>query len=284
MKIGIPGPNRKGFTLIELLVVIAIIAILIGLLLPAVQKVREAASRLQCINNMKQIGISLQSYHNDYNQFPSQAATPPNHNGWMVEILPYVEQGTTYLIFQNNNWNSTIGGKQPIKLYYCPSDPQGFPILLPAYDNDCGTDYVGVAGLNYTDGLGIINTKRAIAASWVTDGLSNTTMVGERPPIPSTHWGRYSAYGNGSISGARLLDTLAGDDGKGNPCPPPPYFFGSGPLSVYNQCSINQMWSNHPGGANFIIGDGSVRYITYDAAMIMPALATYAGGEAVQIP
>jgi prepilin-type N-terminal cleavage/methylation domain-containing protein len=284
-----PSPSnsmrRGAFTLIELLVVIAIIGILIALLLPAIQQVREAGLRTQCTNNMKQIGIALHNYASaNQEEFPSQAAKPPNHNGWIVEILPFVEQEGVYKIFEDNNWDSNIGGTTPIRMFYCPSEPQGFPILIPAYNNDAGTDYVGVAGLDYTDGLGIINTRKAVRVSWITDGTSNTVMVGERPPQPVTTWGRYSAYGNGSISGARLLDTLASQDGNKQPCPAPPYFFGAGPLSVYNPCSINQMWSNHRGGANFILGDGSVRYITYSAALIMPALATYNGGEVQPLP
>ncbi len=279
------SPRRRGaFTLIELLVVIAIIAVLIGLLLPAVQKVREAASRMTCSNNMKQIGLALYQFEGVYQQFPTQAATPPNHNGWMVEILPYIEQDVVYNFFQANNWDSTAGGVIPVKTYYCPSDPQSYPILLKTYNGDAGTDYVGIAGLDYTDGLGIINPKAAVRVAQITDGTTNTVMVGERPPQDATGWGRYSAYGNGSISGARPITTLSGTDGNKNPCPPPPYFFGSGPLSVYNLCSINQMWSNHPGGANFIIADGSVRYIDYSAALILPALATYAGGEAQELP
>jgi prepilin-type N-terminal cleavage/methylation domain-containing protein len=280
-----PGPRRRGaFTLIELLVVIAIIAILVGLLLPAVQKVREAASRTQCINNMKQIGLAIFNFESTYGELPSQATRPPNHSGWMVEILPYIEQDAVNQVFQQNNWDPTASGIHPIRLYFCPSDPQGFPVLIPFYNNDAGTDYVGVAGLDYTDGLGIINTKKAIKVVWIADGTSNTVMVGERPPIPSTTWGRWSAYGDGSISGAKLLATLGFNDPSGNPCPAPPYFFGDGPLNVWSQCSINQMWSNHTGGANFVIGDGSVRFISYSARLIMPALATYAGGEAVTVP
>jgi prepilin-type processing-associated H-X9-DG protein len=273
--------------LIELLIVIGIIAILTGLLLPAVQAVRSAANKMRCGNNLHQIGLAIHQYHGVFEEFPSQATKPPNHSGWMVEILPYIEEGTITEVFKKNNWDPTASGTIPVKLYWCPAEAQGYPIQIPAYNNDAGTDYVGVAGLNYTDGKGIINTQRAVRMGMVKDGSSNTLMVGERPPIPVTTWGRWSAYGNGSISGAKLLDTLCNKDqgpGKGNLCPPPPYFFGSGPLDVTNACSINQMWSHHSGGANFLIADGSVRFIGYSAALIMPALATYAGGEDVQIP
>jgi prepilin-type N-terminal cleavage/methylation domain-containing protein len=276
--------KRAAFTLIELLVVIAIIAILIGLLIPAVQLVRESASRTQCTNNMRQIGIAVYNFESANQEFPSQTATTAHHNGWLVGILPFVEQEGIYGMFQTNNWNADASGGTPVKLYYCPSDPQGFPIRIPARNNNCGTDYVAVSGLDYTDGLGIINPVRAVKAAWITDGASNTLLAGERPPAPVTGWGRYAAYGNGSASGTRLLDTLSAQDAAGNPCPPPPHFFGSGPLSVYNPCSVNQMWSNHRGGANFIIADGSVRFITYDAALIMPALTTYNGGETMVVP
>jgi prepilin-type N-terminal cleavage/methylation domain-containing protein len=281
--------RRRAFTLIELLVVIAIIAVLMGLLLPAVQKVREAASRMTCANNLKQIGLALYQFEGAYQTFPSQAATPPNQIGWMVAILPYIEQEQVYQFFQANNWDSTLGGVKPVKTYYCPSDPQSYPIILiTSHSGDVGTDYVGVAGVDYTDGLGIINPKGAVRVGQISDGTTNTIMVGERPPQDATGWGRYAALTSGSTSAARpttpLFNTAGTTPPTNNECPPPPYFFGSGPLSVYNLCSINQMWSNHSGGANFIIADGSVRFIGYDAALIMPALATYAGGEVQAVP
>ena len=120
-----PGP-RRGFTLIELLVVIAIIAILIGLLLPAVQKVREAAARMQCQNNLKQIGLAFHAYHDAIKYLPTAGSgdcgNPPTDRrdwGWAYEILPYIEQES--LTTRRQNTNDTHVRKTPMPTYYCPS-------------------------------------------------------------------------------------------------------------------------------------------------------------------
>jgi len=169
---------RSGFTLIELLVVIAIIAILIGLLLPAVQKVREAAARTQCMNNLKQMGIGLHSCHDTNGYFPSggwgwnwmgdpgRGSGGSQPGGWIFSILPYVEQGNVYQqggggtqaqLFAAN----TVKAQEPIKLFSCPS--RRAPVAYPnyygyGYDNATGvapvfakTDYAACAGSQNAD-------------------------------------------------------------------------------------------------------------------------------------
>src|SRR5437016_3939810 len=163
--------RSAGFTLIELLVVIAIIAILIGLLLPAVQKVREAASRAQCENNLKQIGLAMQSYHDTFKAFPPAFVKPSNW-GWAVWILPFVEQTNLYNTLNPTATTLALNANtvQPLPVYLCPSDPS----------DNINTIFSGYAKNNYAVNEQICDGGSAIRIQQIRDGTSNTILMGER--------------------------------------------------------------------------------------------------------
>jgi prepilin-type N-terminal cleavage/methylation domain-containing protein/prepilin-type processing-associated H-X9-DG protein len=269
--------KRPAFTLIELLVVIAIIAILIALLVPAVQKVREAAARTQCANNLKQIGLACQNYHGTYKQFPSLTSnnppgSDPNGNGfsWMAAILPFIDQ--TQVL-------DAGAVALPMPVYLCNSDPRGAKVYAKAY---AVTDYVGIEGTDYSATgakAGIINTLAPVKIAQVTDGTSNTIMVGERRFSLDYYWGVWALYQYNTTTGAANSYPFNGTDASG-PCPAAPCYFGNGPFNGDNACSFNGLYSYHPNGANFAFADGSVRFILYSAKLIVVNLSTYAGNEA----
>jgi prepilin-type N-terminal cleavage/methylation domain-containing protein/prepilin-type processing-associated H-X9-DG protein len=205
--------NRKGFTLIELLVVIAIIGILIALLLPAVQKIREAAARLQCQNNLKQIGLAIHNYHDSYN------ALPPSHNatdGWPAMSLPYIEQDNVYNQYKlgigyDQGVNAAVIGYQ-IKIYACPSAPStrfqitqspsgyGSSVQLPGMMgvidygavNQVFDGFYIASGLPVPAGypnscLGPLQPNTPTPLTWITDGTSNTIMIAEDAGEPNSY-------------------------------------------------------------------------------------------------
>ena len=274
-------PRRSAFTLIELLVVIAIIAILIALLVPAVQKVRAAAARIQCANNLKQIGLALHMYHDNNKGFPQaydgalpwNAPDNANRKSWMAIILPFLEQ--------DNVQKQGVAGYQGvvIKVYSCPADPLsgkvGTYLSLPP---GALTDYLAVDGSIYLNkpsalnGVGLCNDGVMFGGSRVritdiTDGSSNTVMVGERPPAPSLTWGWWTY---GPLDAAMGVQNAAPDP-HGGSCPLPQLY---GPGKGEVECDCLHYWSHHSGGANWLLGDGTVRFITMGAASILPKLAT----------
>ncbi|HEY7311693.1 MAG TPA: DUF1559 domain-containing protein [Gemmataceae bacterium] len=280
-----PISNRRhAFTLIELLVVIAIIAILIGLLLPAVQKVREAAARTQCINNLKQLGIGLHSYHGTYQTFPQPRGQVPvftSSFGWMCRILPYIEQDNLYKAAQVNFFQAI---PTPVKTFQCPSDGRdgrdGTGATTLGTHSSGLTWYLGVTGsfggsdAQYTgSNSGIFQPNTAgVAIASIADGSSNTLMIGERPPAADLvfGWWSYSDYDN-LLATQNYLAIYPN-------CPTPGVY---GPGKVTNNCDSNHFWSLHSGGGNWLFGDGSVHFLPYSAAAMTIPLATRAGGEVV---
>ncbi|QEL17958.1 DUF1559 domain-containing protein [Limnoglobus roseus] len=292
---------RRGFTLIELLVVIAIIAILIGLLLPAVQKVREAAARAKCQNNLKQIGIGLHAYHDANGRFPA-GATVANGLSWRVYVLPYVEQDSLYKLFDlgAGAWNGGTNREGPnkmvhalnrISVFNCPSVPviqasNGSSTLVDGRKTFT-SDYHGVAGPKGTNPVtgaayavdanptgnggfalqGILGKDTKTRFASTIDGTSNTLMVGE----VSVKW-------NSNILESDGADWVRGMSGNGMAgCRNVQNAINTPYTGVYNDISFG---SPHNGGAQFAMGDGSVRFVqaTVDL-VVLKATASMDGGE-----
>jgi prepilin-type N-terminal cleavage/methylation domain-containing protein/prepilin-type processing-associated H-X9-DG protein len=313
--------RRRGFTLIELLVVIAIIAVLIGLLLPAVQKVREAAYRLYCTNHLKQIGLALHNYHDTEGAFPPALAqalpappaflpVPPARwqwVSWMARILPYVDQPALYQnmvqAFASQDfpypWANPphLGLSTVLDIYRCPLDTRQYTAtyadtLLPDYVV-AFTGYLGVSGQNLRSNDGILYWNSRVTMTDVTDGLSNTLMVGERPPSWDLVFGWWYAgagqFDNAYIEGmhttgssdvtlgAAELNLHGNQIAQMDACPTGPYTYQPG--NMFNPCDQFHFWSLHVGGSNFVFGDGSVHFLRYDVAPLLPALSTRDGGD-----
>jgi prepilin-type N-terminal cleavage/methylation domain-containing protein len=241
--------SRAAFTLIELLVVIAIIAVLIGLLVPAVQKAREAAARTKCANNLHQLGLAFHGYHDVSGWFPPSFAKPSNW-GWGVWILPFVEQDNVYRTLDPLNTNISLSATTtlPLPVYLCPSDP------TPNINNFFG----GYAKSNYAVSEQVSDGGSQIRIRDVTDGTSNTIMVGERDMLNQVGaiWaGRHQPTGVVSVLG-RPTWPINTKYAGGTTC-----------CAADTTCTRYAWSSLHTGGgANFVFCDASVHYLNQSIA------------------
>jgi prepilin-type processing-associated H-X9-DG protein len=276
--------------LIELLVVIAIIAILISLLVPAVQKVREAAARTQCHNNLHQIALACHSYESNYKRFApglnSSAVTgwepalePTKKFGLHVALMPFLEQGDIVRKldltsdYQANTSSQTAPGATPVAAFVCPSDSLAKPAVhqyagkywfgMSSYGGNAGSSECNPGGKpsvgtsHLKDGMFHINSR--VRLKQVTDGTSNTFLFGERYHVPQTISSAQALGGWVWANAYSLEDHTMNTCCKGRMMGPPP------PNANDNQKpGINDFGSAHGGGggANFAFVDGSVRYLT----------------------
>ena len=307
---------RRGFTLIELLVVIAIIGILIGLLLPAVQKVREAANRMKCANNLKQLGLGLHNFHGAYGGFP-KAGKLANELSWHVFILPFIEQDALYRQFSFATGSYCGAGgtgpnknifaiNDPMPMFLCPASP--VTQMLTAAPNSPNTPemvgtavpytthYYGVIGAKGTNpvngqaypwinngphggfatsGIFMVDTVSTstspgpdigYAISDVFDGTSNTLLVGEMSWTNNVTGTRYRSW----VRGCDAQPVCSGSRNVASSINAPS-------IALFNDIAFG---SQHPGGANFCFGDGSVRFLSDNIYLsTYLSLASRNGGE-----
>jgi prepilin-type N-terminal cleavage/methylation domain-containing protein len=258
-----PGRGPRAFTLVELLVVIAVIGILVSLILPAVFSTREASRRVNCTNNLRQIGLALQHCHESTESFPPGGIEwrPPNDPSkrqlaWCVFLLPYLEQQTLYdqldLSQAFDSPANAPAAAMILPVFICPSSPRG----AQRVDERGPCDYGGIYGERIQGPndppKGIMVYDRRYSSSDVSDGLSNTLIVAEDTEWPEGQW----------INGRNLFD-------QAFPINAAPAF-------------ENDIRSRHPGGANGVLANGSVRFLSDSMDLqLLAALCTRAGGEPV---
>jgi prepilin-type N-terminal cleavage/methylation domain-containing protein/prepilin-type processing-associated H-X9-DG protein len=299
--------GRGAFTLIELLVVIAIIAVLLALLLPAVQKVREAAARIRCANNLKQLGLALHNFENVRGKFPPGSVVGPFPEGGVTTavqhgvfpfLLPYVEQQQLSNQYRwdvsYNDWANQPAVRTQLRVLQCPSaEPDRLvteaemPAAWAGGRKGACSDYNGVRGMDsslaergWIDPVGnyegVLTQNRMVRVADITDGTSNTILVAEDTGRPKL-W-RAGRLVPGVYSDGAAWATPGLLHGQGST---PDGIMQPGPCAI-NCTNLREVYSFHLGGANVLMADGSVHFLKASIDIrVFALLVTRAGGEAV---
>jgi|688.fasta_scaffold25396_10 prepilin-type N-terminal cleavage/methylation domain-containing protein/prepilin-type processing-associated H-X9-DG protein len=285
--------RRQGFTLIELLVVIAIIAVLVGLLVPAVQKVRAAALRMSCSNHLKNWGLAFHNHLSATDHFPAIWWLGPGMHNWSVPLLPYMEQESLFKqINPSQDWDgpaNLAAVSTRIQTFICPATPSSRDLTLAYKGVTLGPgDYIPMRDVDpnlFSTGIlqrtpgspdGALIERIPTRIADISDGTSNTVLLGE-------DCGRSNQYKNGKLTGQTFEPVgwaysspsanLDGQDANGN-------ILGTRSMNGNNYF---EYYSFHSGGCNFLKCDGSVRFLAESLPIAtMAALVTRAGGEVVQ--
>jgi len=283
--------RRNAFTLIELLVVIAIIAILIGLLLPAVQKVREAANRLKCSNNLKQFGLAMHSHHGSTGRLPYAGSFVPVRNGWVWQIWPYLEQANMATRYESTvafyNPPNTIPGtfdglmSQKIAIYYCPSDRPGAMWQGDKYWRTRGNYVLSwgpitqpstaplptyKAAFGYTD-YASVDKPRQTKFEEIRDGLSNSLMMSEVRMHPNDTSMDQRGDINNNDGSSRFMTINTPNVGTDNMLSPWCESTVELPCTMSSTNTHFTARSKHPGGVVVLLCDGSVRFVANSVSL-----------------
>src|SRR5262245_16946334 len=294
----------SAFTVIELVVVIAVIGILLGLILPVVQQVRAAAARTKCLNNMRQIGLALQNFEAAQGRLPPlkvknfrDGRDPNARLSWMALILPQMDQDPLYrasVVACQRDGNPLhnpphVGLVSVIPSYVCPADGRPFELQYDDYIRApvAFASYIGIAGTlpagRNRGFAGVLGMSPGCRIKDITDGASQTLMLGERPPPDSWEAGVwypiFAGYpgGRGPNNSIFLFESPQNMSGCRTTLP-------FGPGRTTNPCDRFHLWSLHPCGANFVFADGAARYIPYSAVGAVMAMGSRDGGEKVSLP
>jgi prepilin-type processing-associated H-X9-DG protein len=281
-----------------LLLVIAILAVLFALLLPAVQRVRDAACRAQCLNNLRQIGLGLHNYHDVHRRLPPGCSFAYDADdfpflAWSARLLPYIERedlwrrvAPAFALDKDFRKDPPHPCSVVVALFNCPADSRTH--LIPESGGNRNsialTSYLGSEGTNQFLRDGVLFLDSRVRLADISDGTTYTLMIGERPPSADRVFGWwYGGWGQGKEGSADMVLGVRERHFDYAPgCPTGPYHFQRGRIN--DQCDAFHFWSLHLGGAHFAFADGSVRFLSYSADSILPALATRAGGEVVTLP